>query len=76
MRIPSRRRAIVLFITLGVCMVALATTLQFGWIILNWRRLVPLVLGIPFFALLIAGVYSIRSSWSAKYAAMSAMTAF
>ena len=56
MRIPSRRRAIVLFITLGVCMVALATTLQFGWIILNWRRLVPLVLGIPFFALLIAGV--------------------
>lgn len=37
-------------------MVAVAITLQFGWIILNWRRLVPLVLGIPFFALLIAGV--------------------
>lgn len=37
-------------------MVALAITLQFGWIILNWRRLVPLVLGVPFFALLIAGV--------------------
>jgi signal transduction histidine kinase len=51
-----RRRAISLFITLGACMVALAITLQFGWIILNWRRLVPLVLGIPFFALLIAGV--------------------
>ena len=56
MRNIRRRRAIALFISLGVCMVALAVTLQFGWIILNWRRLVPLVLGIPFFALLIAGV--------------------
>ena len=56
MRNIRRRRAIALFITLGVCMVAVATTLQFGWIILNWRRLVPLVIGIPFFALLIAGV--------------------
>jgi two-component system sensor histidine kinase SenX3 len=56
MRSIRRRRAISLFITLGACMVALAVTLQFGWIILNWRRLVPLVLGIPFFALLIAGV--------------------
>lgn len=56
MRNIRRRRAIALFITLGVCLVGLAVTLQFGWIILNWRRLVPLVLGIPFFALLIAGV--------------------
>jgi signal transduction histidine kinase len=56
MRNIRRRRAIVFFITLGVCMVAAAATLQFGWIFLNWRRLVPLVLGIPFFALLIAGV--------------------
>jgi two-component system sensor histidine kinase SenX3 len=56
MRNIRRRRAIALFISLGVCLVAVAATLQFGWIILNWRRLVPLVLGIPFFALLIAGV--------------------
>jgi len=56
MRNIRRRRAIALFITLGACMVAVAITLQFGWIILNWRRLVPLVLGLPFFALLIAGV--------------------
>ena len=56
MRNIRRRRAVALFISLGVCMVAVAITLQFGWIILNWRSLVPLVLGIPFFALLIAGV--------------------
>src|SRR5277367_4687983 len=56
MRNIRRRRAIALLITLGVCMVAVAVALQFGWILLNWRRLVPLILGIPFFALLIAGV--------------------
>jgi two-component system sensor histidine kinase SenX3 len=56
MRNIRRRRAIALFVTLGVCMVGLAVTLQFGWIILNWRQIVPLLLGIPFFALLIAGV--------------------
>jgi two-component system, OmpR family, sensor histidine kinase SenX3 len=56
MRNIRRRRAIAFFVSLGVCMVAVAITLQFGWIIINWRRLVPLVLGIPFFALLIAGV--------------------
>lgn len=56
MRISRRRPAVVFFITLGVCLVALASALNVGWIILNWRELVPLVLGIPFFCLLIAGV--------------------
>jgi signal transduction histidine kinase len=37
-------------------MLGVAITLNVGWIILNWRRLIPLVIGIPFFALLIAGV--------------------
>ena len=37
-------------------MAGLAMVLNVGWIIINWRRLVPLVLGIPFFGLLIAGV--------------------
>jgi two-component system, OmpR family, sensor histidine kinase SenX3 len=46
----------ILFITLGVCMVGVAITLNVGWIILNWRRVWPMVVGIPFFVLLIAGV--------------------
>jgi len=46
----------ILFITLGVCMLGLAITLNVGWIILNWRKLMPMVVGIPFFILLIAGV--------------------
>src|SRR5271170_1221416 len=56
MRISGRRRNVVLFIVLGACLVGVAVTLNVGWIILNWRRLVPLVIGIPFFALLIAGM--------------------
>jgi len=46
----------VLFITLGACMVGVAITLNVGWIILNWRRVWPMVVGIPFFFLLIAGL--------------------
>ncbi|GGH10504.1 sensor histidine kinase [Silvibacterium dinghuense] len=46
----------VLFIVLGVCLVGVAVTLNVTWIILNWRRFMPMILGIPFFVLLIAGV--------------------
>jgi signal transduction histidine kinase len=56
MRIRARRRRLVLFIVLGICMVGMAVVLNVGWIILNWRRLMPLLIGIPFFLLLIAGV--------------------
>jgi two-component system sensor histidine kinase SenX3 len=56
MRISGRRRNIALFIVLGACLVGVAVTLNVGWIILNWRRLMPMLIGIPFFALLIAGV--------------------
>ena len=56
MRITRRRNAIVLSITLGACMVAVAIALNVGWVIINWRSLVLLLLGIPFFLLLIAGL--------------------
>ncbi len=56
MRITRRRRAIVLSITLGVCLVALAIALNVTWVIINLRSLILLVIGIPFFLLLIAGL--------------------
>ncbi len=56
MRTTRRRHAIVLAILLGICLVGLAGTLAGGWIMLNWRELLPLVLGIPVALLLIAGV--------------------
>lgn len=46
----------VLFTLLGVCLVGVAVVLNVGWIVLNWRRIIPMALGIPFFALLIVGV--------------------
>jgi two-component system sensor histidine kinase SenX3 len=56
MRITRRRNAIVLSITLGACLVALTIALNVTWIIINWRSLILLVIGIPFFLLLIAGL--------------------
>src|SRR6202043_2444216 len=56
MRITSRTKAIAFFITLGACLGALAIFLNVSWIVLNWRRVVPLVLGIIFFGVIIAGL--------------------
>lgn len=44
------------FIASGVLMVALAVTLNVTWIIVNWRSLALLIVGIPVFLLLIAGL--------------------
>jgi len=56
MRITSRKTTIAFFITLGVCLAATATVLSTSWIILNWREIVPLILGVIFFGFIIAGV--------------------
>jgi len=56
MRITSRTKAIAFFITLGACLVALTVVVNVSWIVLNWRQVVPLVLGVIFFGLIIAGL--------------------
>jgi two-component system sensor histidine kinase SenX3 len=56
MQITSRRKKIAFFIILGVCLVALAVTLNVSWIILNWRKDVLLLLGVVFFAAIILGL--------------------
>jgi signal transduction histidine kinase len=56
MRITSRKTAIAFFVTLGVSLAAAAMVLNVSWIILNWRELVPLILGVMFFGFIIAGV--------------------
>jgi two-component system, OmpR family, sensor histidine kinase SenX3 len=47
---------IAFFITLGAILVVLAVGLNVGWIVLNWRRVETLVLGIVFFGAIIAGL--------------------
>src|SRR5262249_44443726 len=56
MRITSRAKTIAFFITLGVCLVGLAVTLNVGWMLLSPRSVALLVLGLIFFALIIAGL--------------------
>ncbi|HYX54308.1 MAG TPA: HAMP domain-containing sensor histidine kinase [Candidatus Limnocylindrales bacterium] len=56
MRITRRTKAIAFFITLGSVLVGIAIFLNITWIVLNWREVVPLVLGIIFFGVIIAGV--------------------
>jgi signal transduction histidine kinase len=56
MRITSRNKAIAFFITFGVLIAGVAMVLNISWIILNWREVVPLIVGIIFFGFVIAGV--------------------
>ena len=56
MRITGRRGTIAFFVVLVVCLVGLAVALNVGWIILNRKEIVLLVLGIVFFLLIIAGL--------------------
>ena len=56
MRITSRTRTIAFFITLGAVLTAVAIFLNVSWIIYHSRSIVPLILGIVFFAAIIAGL--------------------
>ncbi len=56
MRIASRAKTIGVFVTLGAIGVGLAIALNITWIIINWKEVVPLVLGIFFFGFIIAGL--------------------
>jgi signal transduction histidine kinase len=54
--VTRRQTATIAFIVLCVVLVAAAVSLNVGWILVNGRRLLPLVLGVIAFALIIAGI--------------------
>jgi len=56
MRVAGRRKAAVVFLALGICLVALAVALNVGWILLNLQQIALLVFGIIFFAIIITGL--------------------
>jgi two-component system sensor histidine kinase SenX3 len=56
MALSARRGSIAFFITLGACLVAVAIALNVGWVLLSWREVALLVLGIIFFLLIIVGL--------------------
>ena len=54
--VSGRRRSVIFFTVLGICLVVLAVTLNVSWIVLNWRRGVLAILGVVFFLVIIAGL--------------------
>lgn len=53
---PGRRGATAFFVTFGVSLAVLAAALNVGWIVLTWREVVPLLLGVTLFAAIITGL--------------------
>lgn len=51
-----RRKTAIFFLVFGISLTALAVALNVGWILLNLRQVVMMVLGIIFFALIITGL--------------------
>lgn len=52
----TRRTSIAVVVTLAVVLIAIAVTLNVSWMVLHWRRLGLLLVGVIFFALIIAGL--------------------
>lgn len=51
-----RRKTAIVFLVLGICLIAIAVALNVGWILLNLREVALMVFGIIFFALIITGL--------------------
>lgn len=56
MRVARRRKAAIVFLVLGICLIAIAIALNVGWILLNLRQVALLVFGVVFFAIIITGL--------------------
>ena len=52
----SRRGKIAFFLSLGMALAAISVAVGFGWIILNWRQDVKVLLGIMFFGAIVTGL--------------------
>src|SRR5436190_20746322 len=53
---PGRRGAITFFVIFGISLVALATALNVGWMVMTWRQIAPLIVGMIVFAAIITGL--------------------
>jgi signal transduction histidine kinase len=50
------RGKVIIFLSLGVCLAAVAVAVGSGWIILNWREGIKVFLGVIFFGAITAGL--------------------
>ena len=74
MDVTGRRKSIAFFIALGVGLISVILVLYIGWILLNWRTGLLLVLGFLLVLMIICGICSTLSFWSAKSAATNSTT--
>ena len=56
MVVAGRRKSIAFFIALGVGLISVILLLYIGWVLLNWRTGILLVLGVLLLAMIISGV--------------------
>jgi signal transduction histidine kinase len=51
-----RKKSVIFFTVLGICLVVLAVALNVGWIVFHWRQVALMIFGVIFFLLIIAGL--------------------
>src|SRR3989454_10950158 len=56
MVVAGRRKSIAFFIALGIGLISVILLLYVGWVLLDWRTGILLVLGVLLLAMIIAGV--------------------
>src|SRR5438034_2560440 len=56
MVVAGRRKSIAFFISLGVGLISVILLLYIGWVLLDWRTGILLVLGVLLLSMIIAGV--------------------
>ena len=54
--VSGRRRSVIFFTVFGICLVAIAVTLNVSWLVINWREGILLFFGLVFFLIIIAGM--------------------
>src|SRR4051812_49113632 len=52
----TRQKSIATFVTISVVLIAIAVALNISWIVLHWRRVGLVIVGVIFFGLIIAGM--------------------
>src|ERR1700759_611849 len=56
MVVAGRRKSIAFFIALGIGLISVTLLLYIGWVLLNWRTGILLLLGVLLLAVIISGV--------------------
>jgi two-component system, OmpR family, sensor histidine kinase SenX3 len=54
--VPGRRKPVAFFIALGAGLISVILLLYIGWVLLNWRTGIMLLVGVLLLATIISGI--------------------